>query len=344
MLADLQMAEFIYEQPATGDIEYTFKHALTQEVAYNSMLIERRKQLHERAGQALESIFAGKLEDHLDELAHHYSRSDNVPKAVEYLGRAGQQAAQRSAYADAIDRLTAAISLLQRLPDAPERLGRELSIQLALGPALIAVNGWAASDVERAYTRARELCERLGDAPELFPALFGLWAMHFVRGELRTAYELAEELLRRAQGTDDPTLLVYAHLALEATSYWMGEFRGAREHSKVALSLYDPERHRPLTFRYLGIDAQVYCLIYAAVNLWQLGYPEQALKRGNEALAWAQELRLPYSLVFAENAVVFLRQYRQETHAVQETAERVVALCAQHGHFDFAAYATTFHG
>ena len=93
----LQMAEFIYEQPATGDVEYIFKHALTQEVAYNSLLVERRKLLHERAGEALESMFAGQLEDHLDELAHHYSRSDNVGKAVEYLERAGQQALQRSA-------------------------------------------------------------------------------------------------------------------------------------------------------------------------------------------------------------------------------------------------------
>ena len=109
MLADLQMAEFIYEQPATGDIEYIFKHALTQEVAYNSVLVERRKLLHERAGAALESIFAEQLDDHLDDLARHYSRSDNVAKAVEYLERAGQQALQRSAYAEAISSLSGAI-------------------------------------------------------------------------------------------------------------------------------------------------------------------------------------------------------------------------------------------
>jgi len=122
MLADLQMAEFIYEQPATGDIEYIFKHALTQEVAYNSVLVERRKLLHERAGQAFESMFTEQLEDHLGDLAHHYGRSDNVAKAVEYLGRAGQQAAQRSAYADAINRLTAGIDLLDRQPDSPEHI------------------------------------------------------------------------------------------------------------------------------------------------------------------------------------------------------------------------------
>jgi len=106
-------------------VEYIFKHALTQEVASDSLLIERRKQLHERAGEALESMFVGQLEDHLDELAHHYSRSDNVVKAVEYLGRAGQQAAQGSAYADAISGLRAAIDLLQNLPDTPERIQRE---------------------------------------------------------------------------------------------------------------------------------------------------------------------------------------------------------------------------
>ena len=135
-------AEFIYEQPATGGIEYVFKHALTQEVAYNSLLIERRKQLHERAGQAIESIFADQLDDHLTQLAHHYSLSDNADKAVEYLGRAGQQALQRSAHTDAINSLTAAMDLLQKLPQDTERVQRELRLQFALGQALMSVKVW----------------------------------------------------------------------------------------------------------------------------------------------------------------------------------------------------------
>jgi len=140
-LSRLQAGEFIYEQPAC-DVEYIFKHGLTQEVAYNSLLIERRKQLHERVGLALEALFTGQLEDHLDELAHHYSRSDNVAKAVEYLGRAGQQALRRSAYADAIIKLSGAINVVQKSPDTPERIQRELLLQLAIGPALIAVKGY----------------------------------------------------------------------------------------------------------------------------------------------------------------------------------------------------------
>ncbi len=344
MLSQLQLAEFIYEQPATGDIEYIFKHALTQEVAYNSLLIERRKLLHERAGQSLESMFAGQLEDHLDELAHHYSRSDNVAKAVEYLGRAGRQALQRCAHADAINNLNAASNLLQKLPDSPERIQRELPLQLALGPALIAVKGWASPETERAYTRARELCGRLGDPVELFPALFGLWIMHLLRGELRTAYELAEQLLRRAQGAHDQAVLVHAQWAPAATSYWMGEFLPAREYFEMAIAIYDPERHQPLAVRYVGIDPGLACLSLAALTQWQLGYPDQALKRGNEALLLAQRLSHPHSLAVSEFFIGFLRQNRREARSAQENAESVIALSAEHGLTDWLAWATDLRG
>jgi predicted ATPase len=339
MLADLRTAEFIYEQPVLTDAEYIFKHALTQEVAYNSLLIGRRKLLHERAGHALESMFAEQLDDHLGQLAHHYSRSDNVSKAVEYLGRAGQQALQRSAHADAIGSLTAALDLLQRLPDSPDRIQRELRLQLALGPASIAVKGWAAPEVERAYTRTRELCERLGDPPELFPALLGLWAVYYLRGELRKAYELAELLLRRAQSAQNPTLLLYAHHALGCTSFSMGEFLVARDHLEVAISLY--YRERPMA---IGIDTGVNFLSYMALTLWTLGYPDQALKKGDEAIALAQALSHPLSLAFAQGLVGYLRQYRREARAAQDTAERLIALSAEHGFPHWMAQANITRG
>ncbi len=344
MLADLQTGEFICEQPAAAGVEYTFKHALTHEVAYNSLLIERRKLLHEHAGQALESIFPGQLDDHLSELAHHYSLSDNIDKAIEYLGRAGQQAMQRSAHADAIGSFSAAIDLLQRLPDSRERLQRALILQLALGPALIITKGWSAHEVLAAYSCARELCARLGNPPELFHVLFGLWTHYFLRDELRKAYGLTEELLERAQSVHDPALLMFAHCALGDTSYQMGDFLLAKAHLELAISLYDRERHRPLAFRFTGLDMEVQCLSYLAFTLWTMGYADQALKRVSEAVGLAQGIPHPYSLVFAKHFTGSVHLYRREAREAQQHAEAVSALCSEHGFTGFVGHAMITRG
>jgi predicted ATPase len=330
MLADLRAREFIYEQPAAGAVEYVFKHALTQEVAYNSLLIERRKQLHERAGQALESIFAGQLDDHLGQLAHHYGHSDNVSKAVEYLGRAGQQALQRSANADAITSLTAAIDLLHKLPEGPERDQRELLLELSLGLALAPLKGFAASEVERAFNRTRDLCQRLGDPPELFFVLCGLWGVYFIRAEFRKAYELAEQLLQRAQSKNDSTQLVLAHFAMGNSSFNMGKLLLAVRHLEAVISLYEPKRHGPFALR-ISVDAKANALSYVAMTLWSLGYPDQASKRANEAVQFTHALAHPHSLAGAECFLGIVQQWRHETRAAQETAERLVALSALHG-------------
>jgi len=343
MLADLRADEFIYVQPTAIGIEYVFKHALTQEVAYNSLLIERRKQLHERAGQALESIFGEQLDDQLTQLAHHYSHSDNINKAVEYLGRAGQQALQRSAHDDAIRGLNAAIDLLQTLPDSPERLERELPLQLALGSVLSAIKGWSAPEVERAYLRARELCERLGNRPEFFFVLFGLFVVYYIRGELRMAYEQAEHLLRLAQSNNDSTHLLLAQHALGSASFDMGKLLPAREHKEVAISLYDPARHGPFavgtSFDVKGLD-----LSYVAKTLWLLGYPDQALKRAKEAVEYARTLSHPLSLTGAEFFLGVVQQFRHEAGAAQKTAERAIALSIEHGFAFWLGVATILRG
>jgi class 3 adenylate cyclase/tetratricopeptide (TPR) repeat protein len=344
MLMDLQAAEFIYEQPGRAGAEYVFKHALTQEVAYSSLLIERRKKLHERAGDALESMFAGRLDDHLSELARHYHHSDNVKKAIEYLGRAGQQALQRSAHDDAISDLNAALDLVQKLTDSPEHLQLELHLQLAVGPALIAMKGWPALEVERTYTRARELCEQLGDPPELFHVLFGLWTVHFLRDELRAAYEMGQQLLQLAQTANESALLMLAHEALGDTSYQMGELLTAKQHLEMAISLYDPELNRPIALRFTGGDSKVRCRSYSAFTTWTLGYPEQALQHCYAAIALAQEMPHPYSLCFAEHFLGGVHLYRREAGAAQACLEPMLALSADHGFTGLSAMATSMLG
>jgi len=173
LLSSFQRKEFLYEQPAFPEVEYIFKHALTQEVAYNSVLIERRKLLHEQVGQAIEQRYHDRLEEYYNELARHYSRSDNTQKAIDYLRRAGQQAVQQSANAEAITHLTTALEFLRTLPDTPERVQHELGLYLTLGPVLMNIKGFAAPEVGALYTRARELCQQGGDTSQLFPVLSG---------------------------------------------------------------------------------------------------------------------------------------------------------------------------
>jgi len=184
VLSALQAKEFLYEQPAFPKSEYLFKHALTQEVAYGTVLQAKRKALHERTGEAMEMLYRDKLDEHYSELAYHYQQSGNAEKAVEYLHLAGQLAAQRSANQEALHNLTAALALLGSLSDTGKRVQQEVAIQLALGPVCISTKGYSAREVEQAYSRARELCQQQGDSLQLFPALWGLWIYHVVRAEL----------------------------------------------------------------------------------------------------------------------------------------------------------------
>ncbi|MFC6673679.1 adenylate/guanylate cyclase domain-containing protein [Marinobacterium aestuariivivens] len=222
-LSRLQAGGFLYEHPSFPEVEYSFKHGLTQEVAYASLLTEQRSELHERTAQAIEALFSSQLEDHCSELAHHYSHSGNSGKAVEYLQRAGQQAIRRSANQEAIAQLTGALELLRRQPESATRTGSELNLLLMLGPVWMTVKGYASPEVEATYTEALQLCRRLGETPQRFPALMGLRTFYHVRGDLLTAHELGEQLLMLAEKAQDPELLLEAHRVLGAgCSSWAG--------------------------------------------------------------------------------------------------------------------------
>jgi class 3 adenylate cyclase/predicted ATPase len=335
LLAALQKGEFIYEQSATTH-GYLFKHALTQEVAYNSLLIESRKVLHERIGNSIESLFADRLDDHLNALAFHYSHSANTEKAIEYLGRAGQQALVRSAYADSIDSLGSAINLLQRTPDRPERIQREILFQHALGTAWIPLKGYAAPEVERAYTRMRALCERSADHANLFQALFGLWMVHYLRADMEMATDLAEQLLKRARDADQPTMLLFANAAMGDTSFSAAEFLRAKDYLEAGLALFRSELY--------PIETRVSLLVYAAGTSLLLGYPDQALAQTAEASALARSRSEPYASawsLFNEG-----RQYEhlRQPQMAQTAAENLITLATEHGYSFWLAQAIIERG
>src|SRR5262249_52069730 len=226
----------------------------------------------------LAELFPETVETQPELLAHHYTEAGLSALAVTYWQQAGRRASERSAYVEAISHLRKGLEVLTTLPDTPARTQHELALQTTLGPALIATKGYGAPEVAQAYTRARELCRQIGETPDVFPVLRGLWIFHEARAELQVARELAEQRVVLAQRFQDRVHLIEAYRALGNTLFWLGEFATARGHLEQGITLYDVQQHRPLAFLY-GTDPAVICLSYAAWALWLLGYPDQARQR-----------------------------------------------------------------
>ncbi|ANG62875.1 hypothetical protein A8C75_10525 [Marinobacterium aestuarii] len=329
-LARLQAGEFIYQHPAFPEIEYSFKHGLTQQVAYGTLLLQHRRQLHERTAQAMESLFQDVLEQHCSELAWHYGHSDNTAKAVEYLQRAGYQAAQRSANQEAMTHLGRALELLQSLPESPQRDHCELALQIVLGPIYMASLGYAASEVETTYSRALTLARRLGEAPQLFSVLVGLRRFYNLRAEFHRAQEVGLLLLSQAQNSADPDLLLEAHAAIGPTCFFLGDFAAARRHLEAVCQGYDPQRHQHHAFDY-GMDPGVLGHNFMAWVLWFCGQPDTAMRRCEKMLSLAEKVNHPFSLAFALGYAAELYQLRGEVERVRERAEAAVALSIEQG-------------
>ena len=339
MLGTLQLGEFIYEQPALPDVEYTFKHALTLEVAYGSVLNERRKPLHERTAQALESLFAGTLDDHLPELARHYSRSGNTNKAIHYLRMAGEQAAGRCAHEEAIGLFNSALEMLARMPESRERMRPEVELRLALVGSLVANKGYAAPEVAESARRALELSGELGE-PELhFSALMFAWAFHQVRRDLGRAAEASKELVELAERAREPTMIVHANFASGAVALFCGRLQAARARLEQAVAIHDPA---PLAG--MPQDPRVAALSFLALTLWLLGYPTAAARMTVEAVGRARGLGHPMSLAFALSYGAMLQLCHRDPEAAHELADEARRTAMEHGFRYWSALGSTYRG
>ena len=342
-LGQLVSAELLYQRGRPPNARYIFKHALIQDAAYASLLKRTRQQYHQQTAQMLEAEFPETVEAEPELVAHHYTEAGLNDQAVGYWLQAGKRAAQRSANAEAINHLNRGIEVLMKLPDTVERARMELDLHVTLGPALTAVKGFASLDTERAYARARELCQQVGETPQLFPVLHGLTRFHMLRAELQTTRELAEQLLSLAQRLKDPELLLEAHRVLGPNMLWLGELVLARKHLEQGVALYDPQKHRSHAFVY-GQNPAVACLSLAAWPIWGLGYPDQSLRSIHKALTLAQELAHPFSLAYALTWASTVYQLRGELQAVQERAEALIALSTEQGFPFWFAFGTILRG
>jgi predicted ATPase len=315
----------------TVTAQYGFAHTLYREVLYNRIPPVQRQRLHQRIAARLETGYGARAHDIAAELAVHWERGRDYARAVQYRRQAADKALRRHAHREAIQHLTVGLELLRTLPDAPARTRQELVVQTGLGPALMMAKGFAAPDVGHAYARAHTLCQQVGATPDLFPVLWGLFAFYLVRAEFLIAQELAEQCLSLAQQVNDPALLVEAHYAKGALLHLLGALDEARMHLEQGMTLYDPQQHRALGALYGGQNPGVWCRTYMTFVLWLLGYPEQALRRSQEALALAEELALPFDRAAAQADRARLHQHRRDVQATQEWNDATKALATEQG-------------
>jgi class 3 adenylate cyclase/predicted ATPase len=339
-LQQLVTAEFLYQQGLPPQATYRFKHALIQDAAYQSLLKSARQQHHQHIAQVLESRFPETVETQPELLAHHYTEAGLSAQAIPYWQTAGERAAQRSAHQEAVGHLTTGVEVLQTLPDTPERTQQDLRLHVALGVSLMAVKGRAAPEVERVYTRAWTLCQQVGDTPQLFPVLRGLYLYYLNRGPQQRAQELAEQLLHQAERQPEVAPRMLGYYLLGLVLFQRGVLGDAVQHFEQAIAAYNPQEHRQLAHVY-GIDLGVITRSLGALVLWLLGYPDRALAQSQEAWALAQEVAHPLSLVLAQVWLACLHQFRQEAQAAHDRAAGSIALAAHQGFSAlFVAWAT----
>ncbi|MCE2414013.1 AAA family ATPase [Candidatus Poribacteria bacterium] len=349
-------------QAADNQLRYTFRHPLLRETAYQSLLRSRRQQYHQQIAEVLRE--GGGFQPEL--VAYHYTEAGLPEKAVDYWHRAGQRALERSANVEGIRHITQGLAALAELSThtSTRRLEstaqQELELQTILGSALIATKGYAAPEVEVAYTRARELLETLESMePTLgedtdtsldrikdlrFPILFGLWLSHLVRGRFLSARELGEQCFVIAKQAGDEAFEVEAHRALGATLYYLSEFRDALAHLEAGIELYQPQQHPVPTFLHFVADPGTTLLAYSAPLLWCLGYPLQAEERLAEAAKIGEDRNHPFSDAVLLHFKAVLYQHEDEVEKVKTTASQMLQICQEHGFSLWEAAATVMKG
>ena len=329
-LSQLVGSELVFRRGTIPDATYSFKHTFVQETAYHSLLKSKRQQLHAQIAKVLEGRFSKVVETEPEVLARHYTEAGSAASAIQYWLRAAQRASERSAHRETIAHCGKGLALIAQLPETPERDGLELELRLALGPAMMVVKGFAAQEVGENYARARELCETVGQPPQMFAVLYGLWINEMSKSQLDGALALATELLAVAREQSDTALLLQAHHAHWTTFFYRGNLKSCLEHARKGIELYDVGKHSHHAFIYGGHDPGVCCRGVAAESLWYIGYPDQALQSADDAVRLARQLDHPFSELQALLSQAPVHFQRCDIEATRRDAEAGTRLCADH--------------
>jgi DNA-binding response OmpR family regulator/predicted ATPase/class 3 adenylate cyclase len=330
-LAQLAAPELIFVRGEPPDSTYVFRHAMVQDAAYGTLVRSKRQQLHNRIADAIEEGFPETVETQPELLAHHLVQAGLTERAIGYLRKAGQRSIGRSANAEAIRHLTQALELLQSQPAGAARTRAALGLEAMLSQAMIAGLGYAARETAEMLLRAKGHIDDQTDPSQKFTILYGIWACHYVRGEVAKQTGAAAEFLGEAERHNDPAALCVAHRIIGTTHVTKGEFTAALPHLKRARALHESEHHAPLQFQY-GQDVGAAALCYLSWTLWHLGYVDQASQVAVDALKRAEELSHPHTQAFTIcHARGMIDIFRRNARDMRSYAGSVVSLCQEHG-------------
>jgi predicted ATPase len=342
-LAQLVDAELLYQRGSLPQARYVFKHALIRDAAYASLLRSTRQQYHRQIAEVLTAHFPETAETEPELLTQHYTAAGLPEYAIPYWQRAGQCASARSAYVEAIGHLTQGLALVATLPESPERLRHELGLQTTLGPVLIASRGYAAPEVDAAYTRAYALAHQVGHAPQILPVLSGLWFFALGRAEFARAQALAAHLLQMGCRLQDSRVQLTGHATLGITYLFLGDLAQAGLDLAQTVSLDEPLAHRALADRY-GVDYGLMGRVYLGIQRLLQGAPSQGLQHSEGALRLAQEMAHPYTLASILSTVIMTHAWRRDVQRTRERAEVLVTLATDQGLTPRVALGTLLHG
>ena len=322
---------------------YGFRHALYHDVLYERIPPSQRLRWHRQIGLRMEAAYGMQTRDIAVELAMHFTRGRDYTRAIHDLQHAADNALSRYANREAIDHLTAGLALLHTLPSSVTHQQHELAMLLTLSSACLALQGYAAPEVEQIYRRARTLCEQVGTPQQLYKTLLGLWHCHFVRGEPQTACALGAQLLAEAQRQPDVVLQVAGHFACGVSLAFVGEMVTACEHLTQAVALSTPTQHQQ-SLALIGVDLGVFCRAWLSHVLWLLGMPAQALAMNQAAQGLAQDLGHPFTQALALDYAALLHQWRGEVSGTLALANTAMTLGTEQGFAYYLAWATILQG
>jgi predicted ATPase len=343
-LSQLTGSELVFRHGTIPEATYSFKHAFVQDAAYHSLLKTKRQQLHAKVARALRERFPDVTENQPEILAYHLTEAGLTAEAIGCWQRAGELAAERSANAEAVAHFYRDLDLLRTLPESTERNVQELDLLIALGSLLMFTRGWGHAEVATVYGRARDLCRLVGDTSHLAAVLQGLRLHHMARAELASAQEAALELLTLGEETGDSGNLLEGRRAIGVVHFVAGQFQSARDHLERGIALYDIQTHGGHALRYVEDDPGVTCLSFVARALWMLGFPDQAVKRSEQAITVAKATAHAGSIAEAMIWRADLALSRREILDAREKAASALALSTEHGLPTWTGYAAIMHG